>query len=259
MRPLSSLTLKELNQIKLLSFDADGVLIERGTEVAEIGDKLSVKTKVVTPQVVEKLSRLKQKFHINITSGRSLLYLNRMFAPVLWEKASIQGENGLFTLIDGQVLQHDKISAEELTKIEQIRAEINKLVGKDKNIKGFEPKQFIISIHCHEKDNAIEEIVRRIDTNNEFSTIWVSNEAYDIYLKRFGKGTGLKFLADYLKLDLSETLAVGNDMNDKPMLDLAGIAVTTNPGNVPAHFQTEAKLNLGGEEVINKLLEAINV
>ena len=60
-----------------------------------------------------------------------------------------------------------------------------------------------------------------------------------------------------LNLQKNEVLAVGNDPNDKEMLEVAGISVTTDPENVQADFQTEGKYELGGDEVVDRLLELL--
>lgn len=257
MQPLSQLTREAVQNIKLISFDADGVTVERGTEILEKDGVLTIKLKKIGPDLVQKINRLKKYVHINISSGRNLLDLNQMFGPVLWENASIQGENGLFTLIDGQVLQQAPLTHEELGKIEAIRLQIHELAKTDQNIKGLEPKQFIISIHCFQEDQQIVDIVRQIDTNSEFNALWVSNDAYDIFLKRFNKGTGLEFLRNRLKLETNQVIAVGNDPNDIPMLEVAGISVTTDPNGVQADFHTEGKFELGGDEVVERLLEVL--
>lgn len=254
MKPLSGLTQEEVQKIKLVSFDADGVTVAAGTEIIEKDNVLTVKTKQISPGLLEKITKLKKYFHINFSSGRNLLYLDRMFGPVLWERASIQGENGLFTLIDGQVIQNSGLTAGELEKIEKIRREIGELTKTDKNIQGFEPKQFMISVRCLEEDPKVVDIVRRIDTDNEFNVFWISGESEDIFLKRFNKGTGLEFLRRRLNLEPGEVMAVGNDPNDRPMLEAAGISVTTDPQQVEADFHTEGKFELGGEEVVDYLL-----
>lgn len=257
MQPLSQLTREAVQKIKLVSFDADGVTVERGTEILEKDQVLTVKTKKISDGLLEKIGRLKKYAHVNISSGRTLLYLNYMFGPILWERASIQGENGLFTLIDGQVLQTAPLTSEELDKIERIRAEIRNLAEEDKNIQGFEPKQFMTSIRCLQEDQQVVDIVRRIDTNNEFNVFWISGENHDIFLKRFNKGVGLEFLRNHLALEQSQVMAVGNDPNDAPMLDVGGLSVTTDSQKVQADFSTEGKFELGGDEVVDCLLELL--
>lgn len=253
MKPLSTLSAADVSNIKLLSFDADGVTVEKGTEILEKNGVLTVSTKQITSQLLEKINKLKSYFHINFTSGRSLLYLNRMFGPVLWEKASIQGENGLFALINGQVLQYDRLTSEELEKIEDIKRQIRVLAQTNQNIRGFEPKQFLVSVHCYKEEKGIEEIVRRTDTNSEFYILW-NGEAYDIFPKRFNKGAGLEFLCKHLEINLDQALAVGNDPNDAPLMSKVGVGVTTSPQTLEASYHTEEKLDLGGEETVDHLL-----
>lgn len=257
MKPLSELSREDIKAIKLLCFDADGVTVEKGTGVLEKDGVLTVKTKQIKPELVEKLAKLKKHFHINISSGRTLLYLNQMYEQILWEKASIQGENGLFTLVDGRIVQTDRISPRELEKIERIRREIQKLALMEPNIQGFEPKQFMISVHCVREVPQIHDIVRRWDAEGDFNSFWISDESHDIFLKRFNKGVGLEFLAKYLGLDLSRILGVGNDPNDLPMLEKSGISITTDPEHAAANYRTEQGLDVGGEEVIDRLLEIV--
>lgn len=257
MKPLSQLTAKEVQNIKLVSFDADGVTVERGTEVLETDNVLTVKTKKITDNLIRNLGRLKKYVHINISSGRTPLYLDRMFGPVLWERASIQGEDGLFTLIDGQLVQTAPLTQNELEKLEDVRTQVRKLAETNQNIRGFEPKQFMVSVRCGQEDQQVVDIVRRIDTNNEFNVLWISGESHDIFLKRFNKGVGLEFLRKHLNLEQNQVLAVGNDPNDVPMLEVAGISITTDPKGVQADFHTEGKFELGGEEVVNRLLELL--
>ena len=109
-----------------------------------------------------------------------------MFGPLLWEKASLQGENGVFTLIKGQVIQHDRLTYEELEDLRKIRGEIEKVAENNKNIRGFEPKQFLISVHCWSEEPLIAEIVKKIDVENKFYIKW-NSEAYDIFPRQIGR------------------------------------------------------------------------
>lgn len=222
MKPISVLNPISLSNIKLISFDADGVMVEKGTEILEKDRVLTVKTKKISQSLLKKLNKLKKYFHINISSGRSLLYLKEIFGPLLWEKASLQGENGVFTLIDGQVIQYSKLTFEELERLRKIRGEIEKVAENSKNIRGFEPKQFLISIHCFNEEPTIIEIVKKLDVRGEFYIKW-NSEAYDIFPKRFSKGGGLKQLAQYLGIDVFQILVVGNDPNDQEAVEGSGL------------------------------------
>lgn len=253
MKPISALSPTSLSNIKLISFDADGVVIEKGTEILEKAGVLTVRTKKISQDLLEKLNKLKKYFHINISSGRSLLYLKEMFGPLLWEKASLQGENGIFTLINGQVIQHSSLTFEELEGLRKIRREIEQVAENSKNIRGFEPKQFLISVHCFKEEPTIVEIIKKLDVRDEFYVKW-NSEAYDIFPRRFSKGSGLKQLAQYLGIDVSQILVVGNDPNDQEAVKDSGLSVTTSPDTLTAEYRTEGKLELGGEELVDHLL-----
>ncbi len=254
MKLISALSPTSLSNIKLISFDVDGVMVEKGTEILEKDSVLTIKTKKISQSLLKKLNKLKKHFYINISSGRSLLYLKEMFDPLLWEKTSLQGENGVFTLIDGQVIQHSKLTFKELERLRKIRGEIEKVAENSKNIRGFEPKQFLISVHCFNEEPEIIEIVKKLDIKGEFYIKW-NSEAYDIFPKRFSKGSGLKQLAQYLGIDVSQILVVGNDPNDQEAVKDSGLSVTTSPGTLTADYYTGGKLELGGEELVNHLLD----
>jgi len=254
MLPLDDLSEENIQKIKLICFDCDGVTVEKGTEIEETESALMVKTHTLSDEMLVKLLELKKFFHINFSSGRSLLYLDRMYGKVLWDHASLQGENGTFTLIDGRVIQHEFFSIKDLNLINKMKTEIRDLSKTEKKIRGFEPKQFLITVHCWEEVPEIEAIVKRNDTENRYYCWW-NGEAYDISLKTLNKGAGLKHLCDCLKINLKDTIAIGNGPNDKDMVDAAGIGITTDPKWLKADFYTTGQLHLGGEELVNKLLK----
>ncbi len=260
MKPLCELTKKDIAKIKLVCFDCDGVTVKRGTRIRQKFDQgsnfLTVHTYILSDQMREKLTRLKKRIHVSFSSGRSLVYLQMMYGEILWENTSLQGENGIFALVGGQVIQHKRYPMPALEKIERLRSEIRKLQKTNKDILGFEPKQFLITVHCKREVEKIYEIVRKIDTKSQFYTWW-NYEAFDIGLKGVNKGFGLKKLANHLGVDQSQTMAIGNGINDKDMIEAAGIGVTTDPEILETDFYTPKSLHLGGEELIDKLLELV--
>ena len=259
VKPLSALESDQLKRIRLVSFDVDGVLVKKGTELFEMEDVenekvLIVKAKKITPELIDKLNTLKKHVRINISSGRSLLYLKDIFEPILWENVTIQGENGLFTLMDGQVIQHGQLSPNELALLWHIKTSIYRLMGENSNIRGFEPKQFLLSVHCFKEEPAIIDLVADLDKEGILGIKW-SSEAYNIFPKRYSKGTGLAELSKILNIDKSQMLVVGNDPNDQEATEGPGISVTTSPQTLTADYFTESELELGGESLVNRLLE----
>ncbi len=253
MKLFSSLKKTDFKNIKLISFDRDGVAAQEGTKVIENGNTLTMTSSPLRPEIVEKLRKLKQKFHLNISSGKSVLYLSRNYSDLLWDNLSLQGEIGIFTLYKGKVHQHHQFTPQELEKSRDIFLALRDLQQKSPNLTGFEPKQFLITLHCQQKDPSVESLVKKLDPEGDFNCFW-SGEAYDISPKTSTKATGIKHLCQLLGFDLSQVLAVGNDPNDQDLLNSAGIGVTTNPESAQAPYFTEGKQEKGGEELIDFLL-----
>ncbi len=259
MKSLDNLTKADLENIKLLCFDCDGVTIKEGTFLQEKQGELTVRTSKLTPEMTKKINLLKNNFYIMFSSGRHPLYLARMYEAILWDKVILQGENGLLTVFNGQVSQFEKYPMELLETATRIKADLRRLANSNDKVDGFEPKQFLISLHCQEELDEVREIVDKHDTENEFYCLW-SGEAFDVAPRKFNKGNGLKSVLKKLNLKMENVLAVGNDPNDKEMVEWAGISVTTDPESIieGADFITDKRGVSGGEEIIDKIIKVIS-
>lgn len=258
MKPITDLTKEDIKNIKLICFDVDGVTIRKGTVVKEEETKetrtLTVKTRLLTDEVRGKLMELKKYFFIAINSGRSTIYLKDVFGDLLWDNVALIGEVGIYTLANGELVQHEKFTKSTLDKMRRIRLSLEKYIGATLASEAFEPKQFLITIHMPFEDKTVYELVEKADPEGEFAVIW-SGEAFDILPKRLNKGTALINLCKYLKIDPAQTIAIGNGNNDRDMTETAGIGVTTEPDVLKSDFYTVGKEHLGGIELANKLLE----
>jgi len=261
MKLITELTKEDVKDIKVVCFDVDGVTIKKGTNIKEIKTEesttLTVKTSNLSSEVLKKILALKEKYFVAISSGRSSMYLTKVFAEILWDNAALLSEIGIFTLINGELIQNEKFDKNTLQKMGNIRVALQKLEGKVKDFGAFEPKQFLITLHAFSELPEVTEIMKEYDPEGEFYSIW-NGEAFDIAPKRLNKGTALKNLADHLKIDISQTIAIGNGPNDKDMTDAAGIGITTEPDWLKSDFQTTGDQHLGGLELIDKLLELSN-
>jgi len=259
MKSIDLLQKQDLERIKVLCFDCDGVTVPEGTVIKESGGELTVKTALLDEDFSEKLELLKTRFFLVFSSGRSLLYLSRMYERILWDKVALQAEGGLFTLFKGKVTQLGDFEERFLKKSTVIKQKIRQLQATNSNIIGFEPKQFLVTVHCKEKDSLIEKIVTENDPENEYHCLW-SGEAYDIGPQKFNKGFGLKDFLEKNGLSLKNVLAVGNDPNDQEMVKWAELSVTTDPKSViqGADFISNQIGYQGGVEVVDKILQLIN-
>lgn len=70
------------------------------------------------------------------------------------------------------------------------------------------------------------------DTKEEIYFSVISNNA--------SKGIALKKLANYLNIPLKNTIAIGNDKNDVPMFDVAGLSVAVS--NAPEYIKNDVDI-----------------
>jgi HAD superfamily hydrolase (TIGR01484 family) len=231
---------------KLLILDSDGVSVPAGTEILETATeeyhKVVVKTNIITDALANKINKLKTKIRVCVSSGRSLLYLQGMYSKILGGGVILQAENGNLSLVDGQIIQHVVYGDDYFTKMALIRNDIRKL-----NIEGFEPKQFILTVHAKEEIPEIYDIVRRYDFDNELKVMW-NGEAFDIQKGTVSKGEGVKAISSYLGIDLKDVIAIGDKINDREMILVVGVGISTNKKTLEASYYMSA------DELIDLLL-----
>ncbi len=63
------------------------------------------------------------------------------------------------------------------------------------------------------------------DITQDSDVSYSSNRYLEFNQKGVNKGAGIRFLADHLGIDIEETIAIGDNFNDLPMLETAGLAV----------------------------------
>jgi len=236
IKNISKLTKDDIQNIKLIVLDVDGVLVPRGTIIEQDGNETYYETKRISDKNINLIKSLYDRgFLINISSGRSLTMLMDMFRDIL-PYVSLTYENGSATWISGKVYQH-------LNSFEHIYP-LYKILGaiKHKNIKGWEPKEHIITIHCEDRVKKIEDIMEPIEN---MYCIW-NKEAYDIGMKeKQTKGNGLKYLMYLNRLASRNVLAIGDNLNDKELIDVAGVRITADKTRLDGDFW----IDLEGKEL----------
>lgn len=258
MKPLTDLTKEDIKNLRVVCFDIDGVTIKKGTDIQEIKTQdstiLTVKTSNLSIEMRDALVELKKYYLVAINSGRSSLYLTKVFAEILWDNAALISEIGIFTLINGELIQHEKFDEKKLKIMRDIRVGLQDLEGKVKDFRAFEPKQFLITLHAYSEIPEVYEVMKKSDPENEFRCIW-NGEAFDIFPKSLNKGLALKNLCDYIGVDMNQSMAIGNGPNDKDMTDMAGIGVSTEAYTLESDFHTTGDQHLGGLELAKKLIQ----
>lgn len=255
MGPISEITAIDIKNIKLIAFDSDGVLVKKGTEIIQSTGFYSQKTNIVDPQVITKLNELKKYFHIVINSGRSSFYLTQIYQDILWDNITLISEIGVFLTGGGYMVQTNYLDKYELETTIKIRSELSKLIGNSR-VAGFEPKQFLTTLHCHESVPEVDEIVKNCDPENRFYCWW-NQEAYDINSKKFTKFLALNKLLSLKNLLPENIITVGNGINDSDLTAKKSINISTDSKNLQTDDYFADGEDLGGLAVINHLLNLI--
>lgn len=256
MRPLKELSKEDLASIKLIAFDSDGVLAKKGTKIVESPGFYSQQTNLIDTQVLEKLNRLKKHFHIVINSGRSSLYLTRIYQNILWDDVTLISEIGIFLTGGGFMVQTDSLDEYELNTTKLIRQKLENLIN-DPRVAGFEPKQFLTTLHCHQAVPEVEAIVRESDPENRFYCWW-NQEAYDINSKNFTKSIALNKLLKLKNLSLQNVITIGNGINDSDLTGKNSINISTDPQNLKTDDYFAEGEHLGGTAILDHLLTLVS-
>lgn len=246
MKPIKELEKEDIRKIKMIVFDVDGVLVPRGTRIKQIGNTTILETKLIERKQIEQVQELNEKgFSINISSGRGLYMLQEMFREVL-PFVSLTYENGSATWYKGRIYQH----LNSFKYLKDVFPRLKRVANK--NIKGFEPKEFIITIHCTKRVKEIEEIVKK---EKNLYTVW-NGEAYDVGMKKVQtKATGLRKVMKIFRLKKSNVMAMGDNYNDYELLQEAGIAISADRSRVTGDFYVPLKGTfLPADTVMQKIL-----
>lgn len=229
MKPLNKISKKELSLIKMIVFDVDGVLVPRGTKIKQVGNTTTLETKIIEKKQIEQIKKLSRKgFLINISSGRGLYMLQEMFREIL-PFVSLTYENGSATWYRGRIYQH----INSFQSLQKVFPKLKKVAVRNKNVKGFEPKEFIITIHCIRQIQTLENIVKK---EKNLYTIW-NGEAYDIGIRKIQtKAIGLRQVIKLFKLKKNNVLAIGDNYNDQELLNESGVPVSADQSRVKGKF-----------------------
>ncbi|MCP3684451.1 MAG: HAD-IIB family hydrolase [bacterium] len=238
MKDIKEMTWDDIRDVKMIVFDVDGVIVPRGTIISQNGPITTIGIKKVPSYMIKLITDLHNLgYHVNISSGRSLCMLMDMFRPIL-SKVSITYENGSATWMAGKIQQHHN----SFTLLNVVHEKLAKI--KSKLIKGFEQKNHIITIHCEERVAEIEEVVKSINdacSKAHYDCIW-NGEAYDIQIQgRQNKGRGVREVGAMLFFQgLSQySLGIGDNYNDKELLERCDISVTADASRLKGDFSIE--------------------
>ncbi len=253
MKNIKEITKEELDNIKVVTFDIDGVIIPVGTELRENqdGTELFIKSKQISQEFIENLKKLEKYIRINFSSGRNILYLKSLVNEIFDKQTVLQAENGNITWLNNKIT-HPVYPDEYFDQLRDLKEKIKEMKKNDSRIRGFEPKLFILTVHCEQMEE-IPNLVKETSKDSLYC-LW-TNEGYDIGSKEMSKGKAISNLAEKLNIKPKQIMTTGNNYNDEEMLQI-GKGVSVKSDRVKAEYFIEPKLDeLGGELLVGFLLE----
>lgn len=257
MKQINEMTKEDIKNISMIVFDVDGILVRRGSKIFSDHESLYIKYKYISPENIALMQQLieTKQFHINISSGRALYLLFMMFHSIIPTEASL-GEYFSITYENGSATWHDGYKLQHAFHTHQLLLNIKKELGRIQTplIKGFEPKEHIITIHCEQRVDEIESFIQ--NQYPQLYCIW-NDEAYDIgYRSLQTKEEGLIDFCEDIEINVKNVMYIGDNYNDTGVSNVVGLTVTADPKRLRGDFFVP----LDGEQLpatilMNKILE----
>ncbi|OHD11281.1 MAG: hypothetical protein A2086_12835 [Spirochaetes bacterium GWD1_27_9] len=228
-----------MSNYKLVAFDLDGTLLNSDMTLAK--------------KTIDNLHRIIDKnIKCAIISGRNLsdilslindldfCYLSSLSGALIYNNStseieylrSIQKESSI-KLIDF-LIKNDLITNIFTTNNIYISkysslyfSKLYQASLKPKMIDSLNLDENILSIQILLKNDKELDIIKE-DIKNKFNNLEIFNAGYSclqINQKEANKGAALKFIADKLNIQLTQTIAVGDSEMDLPMLNIAGMGI----------------------------------
>ena len=263
---------------KVVFCDIDGTLATRGEIVSQNID------------MVNKYERLGGEFVL--VSGRSVAY-TRYIANKFERVSYVISNNGsiIYDLINNKVLYSNGIDYSSIKKVYDLcKARNTKLVitGIDYDYASIDPNssniqklfskldkklcednyttQLIVTSDIKDNILALEDEINKLEdvavinkSRSLYDDSYVENSYWlNITIPGINKGCGVKNFCDILEIKLSDTVRIGNDLNDLPMFLDEGVNIAIEDAydelKVKADFIT-SKCDAGGVALaINKII-----
>lgn len=265
---------KVMNDSKLVFLDNDGTLCRSDgsvsketkliiSEIKKKGNYVVVATsrpRYQTKKIVEEIgassimisSNGSEIYDLNNNKIINSVYINNDVCFDLIKEAYRNDLRLILTLDDVEYVTKEKRNSNQLLldcKNYQCQLEDKKI----KQCMFIDVKEDIINI-IKKKVIANKDIkvIDEINKNDTYQEKWFS-----IGISTASKGQALKMVADYLKIPIKNTIAIGNDYNDISMLEMAGysIAVANADENIKkmVEYVTLSNDDDGVAKVLNEM------
>ena len=176
-----------------LTTDNDYAIIYNGAKIFNVGTKEEIYTSTINGKDVRQIYYESLKLGVYIHAFRK-------------NEELIATTHNPYTDVEAR-----------LNKLTEVLVDFNTIKDDEKFLK-------CMMVDCDEKvTNAINNINERFYT--DYSMVRSSKIFLEFLNKTTHKGSALQTLAEYLNIDIKDTMAIGDAGNDLPMIKIAGIGV----------------------------------
>lgn len=238
---------------KLLCVDVDGTLAKNDKSISN-----------VNKQALKEIAS--QGIKVAIASGRTPIAIRQLFKELKIPGIMIC-LNGAYVEIEGEVIHNDVLSLNQLQtacdilfsyntnatfntpnlsirshdvslewkkQIEQGSLKADYIIGKDfEDYKQliFDNADKIVKISVLERDlQKYYRIKNDLEKTDLFAVAKSDTDYVDITNKNCTKGNAIRKIAQHLKINLDEVVCIGDNENDKEMLEIAGLSIVMANG-----------------------------
>lgn len=268
--------------MKLLFLDLDGTLLNDDKGISD-GDMQAIDSMIAKGhkviintgrplysviQIAEKFGFIREGFYLSTFNG-GLIYdpvsekklkndtLSEDIIRYMFDEAHKMGIHVHTYNDDHVVSERDTEELDFYTK----RIKMPPLVVDDfrSATNGTAPKLILISFEGKERLSEYREKLKDFaDRNNIYST-FSDSRLLEYANPLANKGEAIRFLCKYLSVDIKDTVAAGDEENDLPMIETAGVGVCMRNGvdalKEKADYTTEHTNNeCGIKEIIDKFI-----
>lgn len=235
-----------MKNVKIVFIDLDGTL-------KDSNQKISIRHMKIFKKLAD------NGIQVVFTTGRSLPYTMSLSKQFMTSNYIISSNGAeIYNFGNKKVLYHNFLSRDVVIKLGELMRKHNMFFIANCLLKTYTNKDFgdpgkkiVNSIDDILDENISQLIVESYDLDtmklfrrdmNEIPFIKISNKTknpnettkilyYDVTCSDVSKGNAIRFLCDYLNIDLNDAMAIGDSDNDIDMLEAVGVKVAMGNAN----------------------------
>ena len=114
--------------------------------------------------------------------------------------------------------------------------------------------QFKFFVYFSEDGHSIQEVHEALSNIKDVDITASSDINLEVMPKNANKGLGMKVLADALGIDMAHTMALGDQMNDLPMIEEAGLGIAMENATEQVKARAKAVTDHHDEDGVGKAI-----